>query len=173
MIELIDINNTRLIQSELGSEYSTIQKLKLGGTGSTKAVYVNGIEYFKELVTEGNSLSYVSFELFPEGIVLRCSKDNSTSGAILKKNEIKYIHFESRRIKVKTRIVHDSKIQIELINNESINLYCPTTFYKSMKTYWTKDWLNEKIDFTIDPADPVIDSNGLILDTISNILNIC
>jgi hypothetical protein len=176
LIELSNISNTRFIQQKIGVHYSFFKKLKLGGVGSTKVVYLKGVSVFDEIKNSGQDLDFVNFELYPKGLIIRYSKGNKKKGLIIHKSEIDQILFESTKVKVHfrngTKIVHEAVIKLLLDSGSTISFYVPVSFYKSTKPYWLKDWLADIIIYKENPAKPRIDSNGHYLGILQSILRL-
>lgn len=152
-------------QSLLGGKFSLWEKFKIGGIGSSKTVYISGIDHFDKLLKSQN-LRYTSFELFPQAILLRTLNRNNLNSILIEKSDIRSITFTSRRIKVKYKgrfkIVHDAKINFQLMDH-SIHFYTPTSFYKPIKKYLNKSWLKSLSQFELDPNPPIYDKGGSMI----------
>lgn len=164
------------LSPQLGKGYSVIEKIRLGGTGSTKIIYINGFDFLEDLEYKGNSITYINFELFPKGLVMRANKNSSHLEGIIKKDDIQQIKSSSRKIKIKVnkfhyKIVLDAAIEIELINNQTIKLYCPAISHKSFHSFLKKDWLATKITSTVKADDPILDKGSIIVNFLSSFIN--
>jgi len=173
---LKDSQNANIISKELGSPYSFSEKLKMRGAGSTKAVYVKGIPSFQSIKNSGQDIDYVNFEVFPNGIVIRYAKGSLRNFILLKKDAIQKIDFESTKIKIKTKfglkIVNEATIEFKLNDDNRFLFYVPVIFYKSMKYFWTKDWLSNVANFKTNKAKAKVDSNNIYLDIIACVLRL-
>lgn len=179
MMEVLKQNSSSISRT-IGRDYSFLEKLKLKGTGSSKLIYVEGVLSLNKLANSSQSHSFASFQLYPKGIVIRMSKNGKVEGIVLKKEEIEEIAIVARRIKIKNRsflrlvkykVVHDATLSIQLKSGEPILFYCLTAHYRNVLPFFRKDWLKSKLHFSVDPADPVLDTNGLIVDAIMDLAN--
>lgn len=136
----------------------------MGGTGSTKMIYQQGIPFFDHLKESSTELDFVNFELHPNGLILRLSKKDQRRGFILFKKDIRHIKFETFKIKVRwknhTKIVLEAHITFSLQDGQHVAFHAPTVFYKPSKKYFSKDWLQEIVTFVDSPLEPREDSNG-------------
>ena len=168
------------ITKVLGKDYSFYQKIKMGGTGSAKMVYLKGVRHFSKLSGTSRTASYVNFQLYPGGLVLRLSKSTSTDAVIISKKEIDSILVECRKVSIRYdsyfkdsiyKLTFDAFITISLKESETVQLYCPQTFFKPMKSYFKKGWLGKKTRFTISPEPPIKDNGNLILNALESLIN--
>jgi len=91
------------------------------------------------------------------------------------KDDIHCFNFESRRIKVKTKysykIVHDALIDIEIKGGDKVKLYSPVAFYEPFKLFFRKDWLQDKVKFSLNPEPPINDHGSMALGILGRLLN--
>lgn len=174
MLPLKDIYDQKLISREIGAPYPFLKKLKLGGTGSPKIVYLDGIPFFQSVRDAGQDLDYLNFELYPDGLIGRYNKRNQLSGVLFTRKELHHIHFLTLLFKVRTmyglKEVEEAVITFQLITGEKIRFYVPVTFYKALKPFFLKDWLRQKISFEIKEADRPVDSAAFYLEVVGRIL---
>lgn len=83
----------------LGGRFSWLDVIKLRGIGSTKFIYVSGIEGFDPIKELSTALDYVSLELFKEGLVIRFNKRNNYKACTIRYAEIKEVSVTSQRIR--------------------------------------------------------------------------
>lgn len=85
----------QLVLSEkryFGGRFSFFESLRIGGTGSPKIVYDKGITAFDEM-DDGiaNEMSFVSFELLKNGLIIRLNRTQKLCCVGAKLNEIEKI----------------------------------------------------------------------------------
>ena len=134
MIEFKDLGNLREVDNELILNYSVIRKLFMGGTGSCKLNYVNGVEYFDELTNTAKDPCIVNFEIYPLGLVGRTHQDKKRKGFILHRKYIKEILFLPRK-----------GIFIISLNKDDLKLkfHCDQKRVSSFTNYLKKDWIKD------------------------------
>lgn len=65
---------TELINDCLGSPFSMLKSLKLGGIGSKRMIIEDVSENFRHLINKVSDINYGNIELRPTGILLRINK---------------------------------------------------------------------------------------------------
>ena len=68
----------RKINEKIGSGYSFLKSLKMGGTGSNRMLISQCSEDMKEFLSKFRGPKYASIELRPKGIIVHLKKNNTT-----------------------------------------------------------------------------------------------
>ena len=162
------------IKKIIGGKYSLLKRLKLGGIGSMKLIHTAGLDFVDQFNSKSQSLDYLSFELRPNGLVGRTHGNNSRTFVLLK-NDIQYVRFKTYKIKISTRsgIVVRNEALIEFkLKNGTLNLYLPSSSYSAVKSFFSKDWLNNKTRFFISKKDPEIVSKTEVIEILAQLLKV-
>jgi len=91
-------HNTGFIDPILLKPYEPFrwwEKLKMGGTGSSKVIYHQGIEYFDEKIAQRTDLPIINFELLKKAMLIRLSIHNECYTIAVLKQEILEINVKS------------------------------------------------------------------------------
>jgi hypothetical protein len=160
------------LQESVGPEFSLMKKLKIGGSGSMKMIHIEGIELIAKFDSTSKSQHYLSFELRPNALIGRTNGD-PVKTFFIRKEAVSSIIFETYNLRIVTKtgifIRHEALVYI-VIDKRIIKLYVPRNAYKPVKKFFGKDWLKEKIDFTLSSAEPELNYNALIADIISRLI---
>ncbi len=91
-------HNTGFIEPSLLKPYEPfgwIEKLKMGGTGSVKVVYLQGIEYFDKKIIQRTDLPMANFELLKKAMLIRLSIHNECYTIAVLKQELLEINVKN------------------------------------------------------------------------------
>lgn len=148
-------------------KYSLTDILKMRGIGSARVLSLNS----KEITSIKDNRLFANFMLQPNYLVI-IQKQKTFE---LPSSDISQILFTQRKIKVRTRfrykIVFDSIIEIHTHNNKSLKYYSTVQSFTSVKKFFTKDWLANKVIFK--ESDKVItDNNSYLLNSVLDILEL-
>lgn len=172
MIEIPPNRSLSDFEQKAGGAFSLFEKVKLGGTGSSKVIHLKGLTDLPALESEDQTFNYTSFELFPKGMIIRTAEHQTTKCYLILTSEIESIRLIKRRIKVKDRriltknpyyIVHDAKIDFVLNTGQHLTFYGPATFFKSIERFFKKLWLSDKTRFETLPIDPIEDQSHWVI----------
>jgi hypothetical protein len=146
-----------------GGEFSFLEKIKMGGTGSTKVIYESGITAFDQLgqVAE-NELSFVNFELLKNGLLMRLNRNQQIRCVGIRLDDIQTIELLAFRIEViknkwgKTvkEIVYRGELAIHSTDGEQINLQVITQQFKSLLRFLKRKPFEGKFRHSISPLPP-------------------
>jgi hypothetical protein len=123
-----------------GGAFSSKGKLLLKGTGSTKLVYIGGVDIFDSVCreTEGE-MAFVNFELLKNGLVLRLNINQRQVCAGVKLDEIRSIKIQQIRT---TSDINSNEIQSRLLlllkDGSFSEFSIPSRFEKSIISFFKK-----------------------------------
>lgn len=146
MIEFKPNGQQYRIAKTLGKPFSWHKKLQFLGVGSHKVEYVFGIPYFDAVEKGGQDLEEVSFELYPQGLVIRYSKGLIKRGVIVQQVDIKGIDIheqEFRNGEGKIRVF--GMVRLDMVNGEYLLFFMPSSAYRSFIKFWKKAWLKSLV----------------------------
>ena len=106
--------------------FTFIEKLKMGGTGSEKIIYLTGIAAFDEWISFNQDGNYCSFEIYPNGIICRYQAGIQRQAAV----GILFSH-------LKTIEINQNSLQIITIKNIVVFTFIKKQF-KSLEKFVLK-----------------------------------
>jgi hypothetical protein len=137
-MKLITTNGGYLEEDDLnylGGRVSFIKAIKMGGIGSPKIEYLNGIPEIDKVKDINIDINYVNFEILNKGIVLRYHKHYSSITLLIQFEEINQILIKKNN-KARER---DCELHIFFVNNQIIKLKCNSTFKSQVEAFFKKD----------------------------------
>lgn len=164
----IKINNSgELLPSEkafFGGAYSLWEKLKRKGVGSAKIIYDKGITEFDQLGRniEGE-ISFVSFEILKNGLILRLNRNQRIECVGLQLNQISAIDLVGYRIDIKDRYdnviktVHRGELEIKELNGDTANFAIIAREFKTLIEFFRREEFADKFNFSISTNPPEYD----------------
>lgn len=154
---------TKPEQKAFGGAFSLLQKWKMGGTGSSKIIYQKGISAFDELnKDEEGVISFISFELLKNGLLLRLNRNQRTKCLGILLSELKKVALEAYRIEIieqgislnRIEIVQRGVLSVIPKEGESATFEVISSNFKSIKAYFEKPMLKDKFTFSISNNPP-------------------
>lgn len=156
-----------LISSEVknfGGAFSLWEKLKNKGVGSAKVIYDEGIEAF-DAQNRGvvGEVSFVSFELLQDGLLLRFNQNQRTLCLGLKLSEIDAINLTAFRIELVvkkkfqaafTKIVHRGVLEINEKGGITTSFSVVTREFTDVKSFFEKSVFTGQFSFRISDTEP-------------------
>ena len=131
-----------------GGTYTFREKLQLGGTGSSKIIYQEGIPTFEEL-RRGieNEMAYANFEWLKNGLILRLNINQRLSCVGLTLEEIERINLLAYRIKIRrmrwgvlvNKIVHRGELEIVGSSGLIARFVITPPFFEGMVRFFSKE----------------------------------
>jgi len=163
----IKINNSgELLSSEksfFGGEYSLWEKLKKKGVGSAKIIYDQGITEFDKLGRniEGE-ISFVSFEILKNGLILRLNRNQRIECVGVQLNQLAAINLVGYRIDIVFRDgsikrVHRGELEIKAISGATSSFSVITREFKTLVSFFQKEELSDKFNYSISTDPPELD----------------
>lgn len=159
-------NSGELLSSEkihFGGEYSLWEKLKKKGIGSAKIIYAEGIEEFDKLSRniEGE-ISFVSFEILKNGLILRLNRNQRVECVGLKLDQLETIDLVGYRIDIVFRDgskkkVHRGELEIKALNGEVSNFSVIAREFKALVEFFQREELIDKFNYSISTDPPELD----------------
>ncbi len=159
-------NSGELLSSEkafFGGEYSLWEKLKKKGVGSAKIIYDKGIPEFDKLSrnVEGE-ISFVSFEILKNGLILRLNRNQRVECVGLKLDELEAINLVGYRIDIIMRDgsinrVHRGELEIKVINGDTANFAIIAREFKTLIEFFRREEFADKFNFSISTNPPEYD----------------
>ncbi|MCB0515683.1 MAG: hypothetical protein R2798_03730 [Chitinophagales bacterium] len=153
-----------------GGKFSIWEKVRKKGIGSPKIIYDSGIAEFDKLKrnVEGE-ISFVNFELLKNGLILRLNLNQRFSCVGIKLDELIEINLVGYRVKIKrkkygkmeTKIVHRGELEFVEIN-ETAKFVVIVREFESLRKYFEKEELREKLRFSISTNPPEKDYGHLL-----------
>lgn len=163
-----------LVDSEkayFGGSFSFLERIKMGGIGSPKIVYEQGIPEFDAL-DRGveNEVSFASFELLKNGLILRVNRNQRLACVGLKISDIDRIQVTAYRIEIpssrwsrnRTRIVHRGVLEIIGKDQSASRFSIFTQNFEPLLKFLQKDQLIDKLDYKISDDPPEKDNESLL-----------
>lgn len=89
--------NTGFIDPLLLKDYEPFgwwERLKMGGIGSPKVFYIEGIDYFDEKIANRRDLPLINFEILGKAILIRLSIHNDCYTILVLKQDLREIMFK-------------------------------------------------------------------------------
>ncbi len=172
MFKLIENPSPENLSKVAGAEYSLSKRLRIIGTGSSKLIHIEGLDFLENFTAASQTNHLVSFEVRPESLIGRVNgKQDKTF--LIKKDEVVQIQFETFNLKIRTKIKtvirHEAIIEF-ILKDGRVKFYSPRSKYKSINNFFVKEWLAEKTKFSFSTKEPEVNSNALILEIISKLL---
>lgn len=145
-----------------GGAFSFRENLRLKGTGSPKVYYSKGIPEFDELNEfVENEISFVSFELMKNGLILRLNRTQRMRcvGALL--TNLKGIRLtgfrkvvEYRRWLYKREIVHRGLLEIEEGDGTLSQFHVPEQNFNGLQKYFSKPIFQDIFVYRVGTEPP-------------------
>ena len=111
---------------QFGGSYRFFEKLRRGGIGSPKWIYLSGIDAFDNIQQgRGTDTCYVNGEWLRDGILFRLNKVQRLKGLITSFDSIEKITLENRVINEGT------KLSVYFYNGKNLELEIPQNSVKS------------------------------------------
>jgi hypothetical protein len=175
MLRIVKTNRSgeliRPEQKAFGGTFPFFEKLKMGGTGSSKMIYHKGIPEF-DLLNKGEvgMTSFVSFELLKNGLLLRLNRNQKTKCLGIQLTHIKVIKLLAYRIEIrekrfsihKTKIIHRGELTIESKDGGLAEFEILSSNFESIKKYFECPPLNPIFNYAISTNPPQKDIGYLI-----------
>lgn len=169
----LEIDSTgNLTPSEIarfGGTYTFREKLQLGGTGSSKIIYQEGIPTFDEL-RRGieNEVAYANFEWLKNGLILRLNINQRLSCVGLTLDEIESINLLAYRIKIRrmhwgvlrSKIVHRGELEIVGKNGLKAKFLITPPFFEGMVRFFSREEIDEKFGYSVSLIPVEEDKDG-------------
>lgn len=144
--------------TRFGGTYTFREKLQLGGTGSSKIIYQEGIPIFDEL-RRGiqNEVAYANFEWLKNGLILRLNINQRLSCVGLTLEEIERINLLAYRIKIRRmhwgvlryKIVHRGELEIVGKNGLIANFLITPPFFEGILRFFLREDIAEKFGYAV------------------------
>ena len=161
-----------------GGEYGFWAKLRQGGTGSAKLIYESGIAAF-DATDRGveNEVSFVTFELLRNGLVLRLNRNQRLRCVGIRLTELKYIDLVGYPIKIQhqglsrreTKVVHHGELELTGRNGQRSRFSVITQNFAEVLAYFGRKELAAKFRYRISSESPGQDY-GHLVDTLDGFL---
>ncbi|MBX2875436.1 MAG: hypothetical protein KTR30_25190 [Saprospiraceae bacterium] len=147
-----------------GGTFSIRENIRLGGTGSPKVYYSDGIPEFDELnAYVENEVSFVSFEMMKKGLILRLNRTQrmrcvGTLWTGIKeirltgyRKEVEYGRWLSRRV-----IVHRGILELEEFDGSISCFHVPEQNFSGLQNYFSKAIFRDFFVYALgtSPPDP-------------------
>ncbi len=144
--------------ARFGGTYTFREKLQLGGTGSSKIIYQEGIPTFDEL-RRGieNEVAYANFEWLKNGLILRLNTNQRLSCVGLTLEEIERINLLAYRIKIRrmrwgvlvNKIVHRGELEIVGSSGLKARFVITPPFFEGMVRFFSREEIAEKFGYAV------------------------
>lgn len=155
--------------ARFGGTYSLREKLQLGGTGSSKIIYQEGIPTFDEL-RRGiqNEVAYANFEWLKNGLILRLNINQRLSCVGLTLEEIERINLLAYRIKIRrmrwgvlrNKIVHRGELEIVGTSGLIARFVVTPPFFEGMLRFFLREDIAEKFGYAVSLMPVEEDKDG-------------
>lgn len=156
----------------LGGNYNWLEVIRLGGVGSSKFIYVSGIEGFDSIKALSTASDYVSLELLKGGLAIRFKKQNDYKACTFLYEDVDEISVTSQRVRLRFRgrekIVHQADVDVQLGSAE-FKLKLSPTYYKAGIGFLNKRPIKEYCNFILLPE--IIEESSMDLGWISSLIN--
>ena len=157
----------QLLSSEVqdfGGAFSLFKKLKYKGVGSPRVTYYRGIEAF-DAIGRGieGEISFVSFELLKNGLLLRFNQNQRTACLGVKLSDIRAINLTAFRIKLvvkkkfqatDTKIVHRGVLEICEKEGSKTSFNVIAREFTDIKSFFEKPVFTEQFNYELSDAEP-------------------
>lgn len=154
----------------VGKTFPFFDRLKMGGTGSIRMIYLKGLNTFDEMTDLSTSLQYVSMELRQQGFVIRYSKKNIYKACLVKYNELENISIVSQKIRIyykgRPKIIHEAVIVFKL-KDISFCLGLLPIFYKAGIAFFRKQPLRKHCHFEMKEYIKELQNDNSWLETLA------
>lgn len=146
-----------------GGTYSLLEKIRMNGVGSPKIIYESGIPVFDDFVRDvEGELSFVSFELLKNGLILRLNRKLELRCAGTRLSDIEAIRLVAFRIEVSKvvrrnspgKIVHRGILEIFEQDNEVSTFNIFTQNFQSLLKFFQKKPFEGKLAYSISDKEP-------------------
>ncbi len=147
-----------------GGTFSFRENLRLGGTGSPKVFYNDGIPEFDELnAYVENEVSFVSFEMMKKGLILRLNRTQRMRCVGALWTGIKEVRLtgyrkevEYRRLLYKREIVHRGLLEVEELDGSLSRFHVPEQNFSGLQKYFSKAIFRDFFVYSLGttPPDP-------------------
>lgn len=154
-------SNGTLTPAELayfGGAYTLREKLQLGGTGSSKIIYQEGIPIFDEF-RRGieNEVAYVNLEWLKNGLILRLNINQRLSCVGLTLVEIESINLLAYRVKIRrmhfgilvNKIVHRGELEIVDSSGLKARFLITPPFFEGMLHFFSRQELEGRFRYAV------------------------
>ena len=171
LLREVKVNQSgKLFKKEIGyygGEYSFLEKIKIGGVGSSKIVYESGIDEFDKFERGvENEVSYVNFELLKNGLIFRLNRNQRVKCLGIRLTEIRSISLIAYRIEIKEkyqkRIVHNGKLEIIDSEGNTKGFRVLTREFKETVNFFQRKELANKFNYSVSLNPPEKDYGYLI-----------
>ena len=155
--------------ARFGGTYTFREKLQLGGTGSSKIIYQEGIPTFDELRRgTQNEVAYANFEWLKNGLILRLNINQRLSCVGLTLEEIESINLEAYRIKIRrmrwgrlvNKIVHRGDFEIVGKSGLKAKFVVIPPFFEGVVRFFSKEEIVEKFGYAVSLRPVEEDKDG-------------
>ena len=164
-MKIVDLDHDGRLRSKwieyIGGEYNFIEKIRQNGVGSPRMIYRKGIERFDAVSECSNDTNYINIEQFKNGIAIRLKKEDLFICAVVPKDKIEQIVFETFKIKVyyKGQEVIKKAARIYLdVEAHRVDFLLSAAFYKSGRAFFSKHFFCNKVEFS-ESALASVDEN--------------
>ena len=158
----------------LGEEYSLLEALRLGGSGSPRIVYQAGVPNFDPTdESEAIKPAFVNVERWKEGLLFRLNRQQSQVAAGIRYADLQRIELIAFRIliaqqrmgRITTRIVHRGELTFVDQLGERCSFTVPTRYFSSTLQFFQhsafQDWFRYTV--SLDPPERDIGSLAVAL----------
>lgn len=174
-MKTVEIEESGVLEDEekahFGGTYSLWERLKMGGTGSSKIVYESGIDHFDQLDRGiANELGFVSFEILKNGLILRLNRNQRLRCVGVRLSELEQIRLVAFRIELRyrrfngyrTKIVHRGELELLEVDGTSSRFSIFTQNFESLLQYFNRKELVSKLHYSISELPPEKDYSNLL-----------
>lgn len=145
-----------------GGTFSFRENLRLGGIGSPKVYYNDGIPEFDELNEYvENELSFVSFEMMKKGLILRLNRTQRMRCVGTLWTNLKEIRLtgyrkevEYRRFLYRRAIVHRGLLEVEEFDGNLSRFHVPEQNFSGLQNYFSKDIFQDFFVYALGTSSP-------------------
>jgi hypothetical protein len=157
--------------ARFGGTYTFREKLQLGGTGSSKIIYQEGIPIFDELHRGiENEIAYANFEWLKNGLILRLNINQRLSCVGLTLEEMESINLLAYRIKIRrmhwgilrSKIVHRGDLEIVGTNGLKAKFLITPPFFEGMVRFFSRQELEGRFGYAVSLMPVEEDKDGLL-----------
>lgn len=153
----------------LGGRYKFWNRLRKS-TGSSKFIYVSGIEEFDQTMRGVNAeLGFVNLELLKEGLVIYYNINQRLAAVGIELNEVRQIELISYRIEIRVRqftkyvkkIVHRGELKI-IDSSHCAEFRVTASQFKKIINYLSRDEFEQYFNYSISINPPEKDYGHLV-----------
>ena len=152
----------------VGGEYSFLDSILKGGTGSVRIVYIKGINEFDRVSSLDTSLAFCNVQIYREGFAIRLIKKDVGQILGVRFSELSKVIFVTTpmRVRMRFRVVIRHRADV-VLNCAGINTHfqVPQVYYKSFKNFMGIHFPSDIIDWQVRKIED--DEGGNILNMIS------